>query len=81
MGRTLRAPENLGQKSVKIIMIVITVTVTTPPTVVTMPPAVVFPIYRLPVSLKLSLLVADLLIVLTGFAPIALADLVITALS
>jgi len=59
------------------------ITVTTPPSVVmaTAPPAVVIPVNLSAVSVKLPLLITDLLIVLTGFAPIALAELAVTLLS
>jgi hypothetical protein len=59
----------------------IAITVTTPPAVVTAPPAVVIPVNLSAVSVKLPLLITDLLIVLTGFAPIALAELAVTSLS
>ena len=59
------------------------ITVTTPPSVVmaTAPPAVVIPVNLSAVSVKLPLLITDLLIVLTGFALIALAELAVTSLS
>jgi hypothetical protein len=48
---------------------------------VTMPSAAVVPIYGSPVLTNFSLLLAYLLIVFTRFAPIALAELVVTPLS
>jgi len=46
---------------------------------VTMPSVTVLSIYISSVLTNFSLLVAYLLIVLTGFAPIALAELLVTA--
>src|SRR6266404_816281 len=65
----------------KSVIVMIAITVTTPPAVVTAPPAVVIPVNLSAVSVKLPLLITDLLIVLTGFAPIALAELAVTLLS
>ena len=48
---------------------------------VTIPSAAVVPIYGSPVLTNFSLLLAYLLIVFTRFAPIALAELVVTPLS
>src|SRR6266550_8603414 len=45
------------------------------------PPAVVIAVNLSAVSVKLPLLITDLLIVLTGLAPIALAELAVTLLS
>jgi len=64
--------------SQKSVIVMIAITVTTPPAVVTAPSAVVISVNLSAVPVNLLLLITDLLAVLTGFPPIALAEFAVT---